>query len=132
MAGIERVGLGRTTAIRAWGGIRPSLGFSIPTDNPRPDTIAAPIALGGLLGLQEQKSDEEAPARQEANALLAELAALQRTLLGGGDPSAVLQRLDSMLGSSPDTASQPLLAVLSAVRMRARVELAKRSGGEKQ
>lgn len=129
MGGIERVGLGRTGAIRPWGGPRLSPGFSVPDDDTKPAPIAGPIALGGLIGLHEHNTDDETPARQQAGALLTELAALQRTLLGGGDPISVLQRLDGMLGSTPDSGSPPLLALLAAVRMRAKVELARRGWG---
>ena len=131
MGGIERVGLGRTGAIRPWGGPRLSPGFSVPEDDAKPAPIAAPIALGGLIGLHEHNTDDETPARQQADALLTELAALQRTLLGGGDPISVLQRLDGMLGSAPDSGSgsPPLLALLAAARMRAKVELARRGWG---
>ena len=72
---------------------------------------------------------DAAPTEAVAGALLTELAALQRTLLGGGDPISVLQRLDGMLGSTPDSGSPPLLALLAAVRMRAKVELARRGWG---
>ena len=61
--------------------------------------------------------------------MLTELASLQRTLLGGGDPATVLGRLDDLLGTAPASGSPVLLAVLRAVRMRARVELARRSWG---
>ncbi len=135
MAGVDGVGLARVTASRVWGGSRASSGFAVPDDDARPEapqSIAAPVALGGLLGLQEtmEDPDGDAPARQQADRLLTELASLQRTLLGGGDPIAVLGRLDGMLGSVPATGSPVLLALLGAVRMRARVELTRRGWGE--
>lgn len=136
MAGVEGVGMGRAAAPRVWGGSRAPSGFAVRDDDARSDAaqaIAAPIAMGGLLGLQEyagnRDGDGDAPARHQADTLLTDLAALQRTLLGGGDPAAVLGRLEGMLGSVPPTGSPVLLALLGAVRMRARVELARRGWG---
>jgi hypothetical protein len=115
-------------------GTRATSGFAVPDAGARTgaaSALAAPTALGGLLGLQERygEPDDDAPARREADALLSELAALQRTLLGGGGPAAALTRLDSMLGSISSTGSPALLALLAAVRLRARVELARRDAG---
>ena len=130
MAGIEAMGVGRAAAIRAKGGVRPGAGFSLPEDSIKPDAIASPIALGGFLGQQDTGSDDETPTRNKAGALLSELAGLQRTLLADGDPLPVLHRLNGMLGPAQDAASPPLLALLSAVRLRARVELARRGWGQ--
>ena len=129
MAGLERVAQGRPVTMRPWSGMRPATGFALPEDDPKLGSVIATPSLGGLLGLQESPTNDDAPARQQAGALLAELAALQRSLLGGGDPAAVLQRLDSMLDVVPYGGSPPLLALLTAVRMRARVELARRGRG---
>ena len=131
MAGIEGVGSARPAAGRVAGGIRGRSGFAVPDSESRVGWIAAPSSLGGLLGLQETGDDRDGdgPARQQADTLLTELAALQRTLLGGGDPTAVLVRLDGMLGAMPLGGSPLLMAVLGAVRMRARVELARRAWG---
>jgi hypothetical protein len=132
MTGIEGVGQARPTTARIVGGSRGPSGFAVPDTESRVGWIAAPASLGGLLGLQEtmEDPDGDAPARQQADTLLTELAALQRTLLGGGDPAGVLARLDGMLGAMPSAGSPVLLALLGAVRMRARVELARRGWGE--
>ncbi len=131
MTGIEGVGAARPTVARPAGGARGTAGFVVPDTDARVGWIPASGALDGLLGLQETMGNpnRDAPARQQADALLTELAALQRLLLAGGDPSAVLQRLDGMLGAMPTSGSPVLLAVLGAVRMRARIELARRDRG---
>ena len=132
MAGIEGIGSVRPTTARSASGARGASAFAVRESESRVGWIAAPAALGGLLGLQETIDDRDgdAPARQQADTLLTELAALQRTLLGGGDPSAVLERREGMLGAIPPGSSPALLALLGAVRTRARVELARRVGGE--
>jgi len=129
MAGIERVGPGRTATIGPWGGMRPAARFSVSDDERKPNALGAPVALSGFIGALDEETGDDTSSRQHAGALLTELAALQRSLLGGGDPVAVLQRLEDMLGAAPDTRSPALLALLAAVRMRARVELARRRWG---
>ena len=144
MASVEGVGMGTVAAPRVRGGSRVPTGFAVPDDDAQRDAgvsdagradagsdagaVGGPVGMGGLLGLQEFGGDRggDSPARHQADTLLTELAALQRTLLGGGDPGAVLERLDGMLGSVPTAGSPVLLALLGAVRMRARVELARR------
>jgi hypothetical protein len=59
-------------------------------------------------------------------ALLTELAALQRDLLIKENYTAILERLNAQLTATAPTVSPDLEAVLSAVRLRARVELARR------
>ena len=117
-----------------WRGGRVSAGFAVPDGSPVSDApvgVAAPVGFAGLVGLQEAPDDNarEEPARRHAGALLAELAALQRALLAGGDPSTVLGRLDTMLDVTPATGSPALLTLIAAVRLRARVELARRGAG---
>jgi hypothetical protein len=126
MAGIDRVGFGRTTPIRRWDSPATSPGFVLPDDDIRATNIAAPITPGGPFSLQGSPADDDAPAREQATTLLFELAALQRSMLGG-DPAAVLHRLEGMLAAAPGTATPPMLALLAAVRLRARVELARRT-----
>jgi hypothetical protein len=131
MTGVERVGLGRMERPRRLAGGRAAGGFTVPEDEARAGAataLAPPVALGGLLGLQEGSAepDGDVPARREAGALLAELAALQRALLSGDDPATILARLDGLLGSMPSAGSPAVLALLAAVRLRARVELARR------
>ncbi len=129
MAGIDRVGFGRTAPIRRWSSPAASPGFVLPDDDIRATDIAAPIMPGGPFGLRDSPTQDDAPAREQASTFLSELAALQRAMLGGGDPAAVLHRLEGMLVAAPGRATPPMLALLGAVRLRARVELARRTAG---
>jgi len=127
MAGIDRVGFSRTAPVRNSTAAPASGGFVLPDDNVRAGNVAAPAPLASSFLFHDNPAWDETPAREQASALLSELAALQRSVLGGGDPAAVLRRLDGMLAAAPGTAAPPMLALLSAVRLRARVELARRA-----
>lgn len=126
MAGIERVGPTNTARIRTFTGMRPAPGFSVPEDDAKPAPVAGPLAMSSLLAPRDAEPEDEAPARQKASALLSELAILQRSMLGDQDPVSILRRLDDMLDTGLAYASPPLQALLSAVRLRARVEVARR------
>ena len=127
MAGIDRVSFGRTPPIRRWGTPTASPAFVLPDDDIRTTNIGAPIMPGGPVGLDDRPAHDDAPAREQASTLLFELAALQRSMLGNGDPVAILHQLEGMLAVAPGTATPPLLALLGAVRLRAKVELARRT-----
>jgi hypothetical protein len=64
-------------------------------------------------------------ARRKGQVLLAGLAALQRALLGGGDPAEVVERLARLLDDIPQAADPRLAALLGTIVLRARVELAR-------
>lgn len=97
-------------------------------------TEAAPApALDGLLALQESLSQPSAdaferdrPGRQHGRRLLAALAGLQQLVLAGGDPAAVLSDLRTLADVTPEAADPALAATLAAIRLRVRVELARR------
>jgi Class II flagellar assembly regulator len=89
---------------------------------------AAPASLlGVMLAVQEAEADHvrNRAARRHGEAMLAELAALQRGLLGG-TADAALDRLAGLAQALPDAADPGLAAALQAVALRARVELARR------
>jgi hypothetical protein len=70
-------------------------------------------------------------ARRHAEAVLAQLAALQCALLGdmpglGDEPGTALARLAGLAETAPEAADPGLAAVLAAVTLRARIELARR------
>jgi hypothetical protein len=92
--------------------------------------VAEPLALGSMLALQEMGagSVRDREARRRGQGLLAALAALQRGLLDGDDDLAALQRLADLAEAAPDAEDKRLGAVLSAIVLRARVELARRGG----
>ena len=58
--------------------------------------------------------------------MLAALAELQRALLGGGDDGRALQRLAELAAAVPRATDPRLAALVSAIILRVRVELARR------
>lgn len=91
---------------------------------------AGPVQAAGMLALQEWQSDSvrDREARRRGNDLLAALARLQRALLEGGTAEA-LARLSALLEGMPEAADPGLAAVLRAVTLRARIEIARHSNG---
>jgi len=92
---------------------------------------AAPVpgvALASMLALQELggEAQEDRAARRHGLDLLAALAGLQRALLAGRADPAALQGLVELAASVPRAADPRLAAMLSAIVLRARVELARR------
>ena len=132
MAAID--GIGRTSTVRpgARGATRTSSGaFSVPAEAAvaTPGTeAAAPVALASMLSLQELGGDaaQDREARRHGQDLLAALAALQRTLLGGGDDAAALQHLAELVAAVPRASDRRLAAIVSAIAVRVQVELARR------
>ena len=131
MAGIERVGWPITarTASRRSG----ASGFSVP---PEPTNAGATTAtaeasaptLATMLSLQELGSEgvRDREARQHGQDLLASLADLQRLILSAGSDEAALQRVADLVASVPLATDRKLNAIVSAIVVRARVELARR------
>ena len=131
-SGIE--GLGPATPVGGRQG-RTGTGFSVPA-SPRGAAAARAaetpaVMLSGLLALQAEDTGDvqDREARRHGLDLLAELAALQRALLtDGADPGAnaeQLRRLARLAASLPTAADPRLAAVLEAIVLRARVELAR-------
>jgi hypothetical protein len=95
---------------------------------------AAPaLALDSLLALQESMGEavpdaleRDRPAREHGRRLLAALNGLQRMVLGDGSSGLVLDQLRSLADIDPATADPALAATLGAIRLRVRVELARR------
>jgi hypothetical protein len=89
---------------------------------------AAEVALCSMLALQETGAEAagDREARQHGQAILAELAALQRDLLAGGATSDQLRRLGDLAASVPEVDDPRLRGLIAAVVLRARVELARR------
>ncbi|MFC0408916.1 flagellar assembly protein FliX [Roseomonas elaeocarpi] len=107
-------------------------GFTLPEETTEAGTAtaAAPLAAVGLLAIQEEPDDpaeRDRQGRQRAAAMLEELQALQRELLSGRADPARLERLASL--AEGRAASDPVLAdALSAIALRARVEIARYEG----
>jgi hypothetical protein len=92
-----------------------------------PAGATAPGALLGLLAVQEAEGDavRDRDARKRGRQMLDELARLQRALLSGRlDPSS-LHALAALAGDPADAADPAISAVVRAVAVRARVELAR-------
>ncbi len=87
---------------------------------------AGPAQAAGLLALQEYApvAERDARAHKRGAALLRSLSDLQLGLLGGGVDLARLRALAALVPG--DEASDPALAAaIAAIRLRARVELAR-------
>jgi hypothetical protein len=109
---------------------RAGSGFALPTG--RAAGGAAAAATGGiaaLLSVQDEASGGEgrrqAPLQRAALAL-EELRGLQLELLRGGADPARLDRLTALLEASEAAAEPALRPLLAQIRLRARVELARR------
>jgi hypothetical protein len=95
---------------------------------------AAPMALDGLLALQEsvgevtpREPEQDRQARSHGRRLLGALGGLQRLILSDADPMPGLRALQDLVAAEPEQAADPALAaVLAAIRMRVSVELARR------
>jgi hypothetical protein len=110
-------------------GARREGAFALPSGSAAAEARAASAAveISGLLSLQEQP----APARLEgamrrAEAALDELRGMQLDLLRGQDDPERLARLAALSDSEAVKADPVLREVLSAIALRARVELARR------
>ena len=110
-----------------------SSGFVLPGTTPSAAgassaAAAAPATLGSMLTLQELGGEAVADreARRHGQDLLAALAELQRALLRGGDDASALQRLAELAATVPLAGDRRLAAMVSAIVVRAKVELARR------
>ena len=106
-------------------------GFALPEDAPAPaPAAAAALPALGLLAMQEAAGADAADraARQQGEALVQELGALQLALLSG-TPAAAGGRLASLARNPAQAADPRLAAVLGALRLRAEVELARAAAG---
>lgn len=90
---------------------------------------SAPGSLLGLLALQEDETgaERDRAARRHGDALLRELAALQRGLLGDeAEVMTALSRLAVLTEQAQEAADPGLAAIVRAVALRARIEVARR------
>jgi|SRR5579872_321257 len=129
-------GVGRPGAPRINGRAAASTvasGFSVPGEtgaaNHAAEAAAAqPVALASMLTLQEMGGEtvEDREARRHGQDMLALLAALQRGLLDGLDDRTTLERLAALAVAVPRASDRRLAAMVSAITVRVRVELARR------
>ncbi len=111
-------------------GRRAGAAFHLPaesTASAAPAAPAAEVSLSTLLALQDEAEPvEDREARRHAKDLLAELAAIHRALLGRPGAEDSLARLGALCAAMPEMAREPRLAeAVAAIRLRARVELAR-------
>ena len=132
MTAIERIG--GPAAIREGrrGPAAAAAGFALPAepaDKAHGTSAAAPVAsLASMLTLQELGSEtkEDRAARRHGQDMLTLLSWLQRALLSGGDDAATLAQLAHLAASVPQATDRRLAAMISAIVVRVRVELARR------
>ena len=116
-------------------GARPAAaGFSVA---PGPDSVArnarlsaAPaIGLESLLALQsvDEALERDRAARKRGTAMVAALTDLQRALLAEEDPALALRSLSELAVDGPLGDDPELAAILRAVVLRSRVEVARRA-----
>jgi Class II flagellar assembly regulator len=99
------------------------------TDQLRVSEAAPPVGLAGMLALQEAETEtaRNGKGRRHGLAVLDALRELQGDLLretGGG--AAGMRSLARLAGQGQEVADQGLADVLSAIRLRAKIELLRR------
>ena len=131
MTGIESIGRPATPRLAGRTPAR-AQGFTVPdqhhVSDQAPAEAAQAASLATMLTLQELSDGavRDREARRHGHDMLAALAELQRVLLAGGDDAAALQRLEALAASVPLAADPRTAALLSAIVVRVRVELARR------
>lgn len=151
MTGIDAIG--RPAAPRMTRRGRAGGAFALPPESApeaaMPEDTSAPVSaasVGGLLGLQEQMAGgllapavRDREARRHGQALLSALADLQLIMVGPQNVpgvaiatlSRLADRLTALTSAVPVAADPALGAVVTAIALRARVELARRQPGGK-
>ena len=130
---IERIGPPTTPRLGSRVTARAASGFRLPSGpgasaQANEPLAAEPATLASVLTLQELSAEtvEDRTARRHGQDLLAALAALQRGLLSGVDNVAALQQLADLTAGVPPATDPRLAAMVSAIVVRVRVELARR------
>ena len=131
MTGIERIG--RPVTASAASRRSGAAGFSVPMQTPNTGATAAAAGasaptLATMLSLQELGGEtvRDREARRHGQDMLAALADLQRLILSAGSDGMALQRLADLVAAVPSATDRRLSALVSAIVVRARVELARR------
>ena len=85
------------------------------------------VGLESLLTLQAvgEAEERDRAARRRGTALVAALSKLQVTLLAAGDPSGALHALGALTADGPAADDPRLDAILRAIVLRSRVEIAR-------
>jgi hypothetical protein len=129
----EIQGVGRPAAPRAANRVATPSGVFVPpepagTGQASAAAVSHATPLGSMLTLQELGGETLADrdARRHGHDMLAALAELQRALLAGSDDMAALRHLADLAEAVPQATDRRLAAMISAIVLRARVELARR------
>jgi hypothetical protein len=97
------------------------------TQNARLSAVPG-IGVESMLALQavDEKAERERAARKRGTAMIAALTDLQRAMLAREDPAAALRDLNELAGAVPSSDDPALGAILRAITLRSRVEIARR------
>ena len=97
------------------------------SQNARPSSVAG-IGLDSMLALQavDEAVERDRAARKRGSAIIAALTNLQRTMLAAEDPSMALRAMTELTSDTPAADDPGLAAILRAVVLRSRVEIARR------
>ena len=95
--------------------------------NARASSVAG-IGVDSMLALQavDEAVERNRAAHKRGSAILAALTHLQRTMLGAEDQSAALRAMTELTTDTPIADDPGLAAIVRAVVLRSRVELARR------
>jgi hypothetical protein len=95
--------------------------------NVRPSSVAG-IGLDSMLTLQavDEAVERDRAARKRGSAIIAALTHLQRTMLAEEDPSMALRAMNELTSDTPVADDPGLAAILRAVVLRSRIEIARR------
>lgn len=125
IGGVSRAEPVRGRRIRGAAG-QPSFGVAeAGTTEVETGCAASGVALPSLLAMQEAQSAalQDREARRHGQAVIQELAALQRGMLGESGPD--LTRLAGLAERTIDAADPALAGILRAIQLRAGIELAR-------
>jgi hypothetical protein len=97
------------------------------TQTARASSVAG-IALDSMLALQavDEATERNRSARKRGTAMLGALTKLQRAMLAGGDSAEVLRTLNELNNDTAVADDPGLAAIVRAIILRSRVELALR------
>jgi hypothetical protein len=95
--------------------------------NARASSVSG-IGLDSMLALQavDEAVERDRSARKRGSAIIAALTNLQRTMLAAEDPSMALRAMSELTVDTPLANDPGLAAILRAVVLRSRVEIARR------
>jgi hypothetical protein len=119
--------LGRNGIRTAEGPFSVGDGATPPTRNAGLSSVAS-IGLDSMLALQgiDEAIEHDRAAHKRGTAMLAALTRLQRMMLAAEDPSAALRALNELTADNRLADDPGLGAILRAVVLRSRVEMARR------